>query len=82
MNHGQAFYLVDDREVVISEDIYICCDGGVSGGLGHPREYMTLTRGGENRCGYCSRLFIHVGHPDEAVIRETGILQPDVVAAA
>ncbi|WGF88163.1 zinc-finger domain-containing protein [Marinivivus vitaminiproducens] len=81
MNQGQEFFLVDDREVVISQDLYVCCDGG-TGALGHPREYMTLTRHGGNRCGYCSRLFLHAGHADEAMVREKGIPLPNVVAAA
>lgn len=69
-----AFYLVDDREVVLTSRLHVRCDGG-NGPLGHPVEYLTLEKGGEVVCKYCGRRYIHVGAPAAATIRERGTPQ-------
>jgi uncharacterized Zn-finger protein len=68
---GEEHFLVDGREVVIVPDTYVRCDGGV-GVLGHPREYMTLQRGGMVICKYCGRRYLHQSHPEAAQVRSTG----------
>jgi uncharacterized Zn-finger protein len=80
MNRGVAFYLLDGQEVAVSEDPYICCDGG-EGALGHPREYMTLADDVQVRCGYCSRLYLRPDHPDVERVRREGERLADIAAA-
>ena len=46
---SEEFLLVDDREVVITDAMYVRCDGG-NGPLGHPVEFMTLDNDAEP-CG-------------------------------
>ena len=65
------FYLVDDREVVLTADMHVSCDGG-NGPLGHPVEYMTLEKGGMTVCKYCGRKYVHLSHPDAETIKKTG----------
>jgi uncharacterized Zn-finger protein len=64
-------YLVDDREVVVTTDMHVRCDGG-NGALGHPIEYITLEPTGTARCKYCDRRFVHTTNPDAAVVRARG----------
>lgn len=72
MSHASdEFYIVDDRQVVITSRLNVACDGG-GGVLGHPVEYMTLKKNGEVTCPYCGRRYVHVTHPDCAWIRERG----------
>ena len=56
------FLTVEGREVVITESLYVRCDGG-DGGLGHPLEFMTLEKGGETMCKYCGRRYVHATAP-------------------
>ncbi len=67
----EEFLLVDDREVVITDAVYVRCDGG-SGPLGHPLEYMTLEKDAEIVCNYCGRRYIHATHPDAERLRLLG----------
>lgn len=53
----EEFLLVDDREVVITDQMHARCDGGP---MGHPTEFLTLEKGGVTRCKYCDRRYIHV----------------------
>ena len=53
---------IDGREVVVTDHLYVRCDGG-DGALGHPIEYLTLEKGGEAMCGYCGRRFVHQDAP-------------------
>ena len=64
----------DDREVVITDAVYVRCDGG-NGPLGHPLEYLTLEKDGEVVCGYCGRRFVHVDHAEAERIRASGTPQ-------
>jgi uncharacterized Zn-finger protein len=59
---ADLFLNVGGREVVITDLLYVRCDGG-EGPLGHPVEYMTLEKGGEARCKYCDRRFVHTSAP-------------------
>lgn len=65
---SEEVLLVDDREVVITDAMYVRCDGG-NGPLGHPLEYMTLERQGEVVCKYCGRRYVHVSHQEAEQIR-------------
>lgn len=65
------FYLVDDRQVVITPHLHTQCDGG-NEHLGHPVEYLTLEKGGQTICKYCDCRFVHTDHPDAATIRSQG----------
>jgi uncharacterized Zn-finger protein len=65
---SEEFLLVDDREVVITDAMYVRCDGG-NGPLGHPVEFMTLERDGEVVCKYCGRRYVQAGHPDAEKLR-------------
>ena len=58
---SEEVLLVDDREVVITDAMYVRCDGG-NGPLGHPVEFITLERDGEATCKYCGRRYVHAGH--------------------
>jgi uncharacterized Zn-finger protein len=71
---SEEFLLVDDREVVITDAMYVRCDGG-NGPLGHPLEFMTLEKDGEVVCKYCDRRYVHVSHPEIERIR--GSSRPD-----
>ncbi len=64
-------FLLRDREVVITGDLHVRCDGG-QGPLGHPREFMTLERGGEVVCKYCGRRFVHRSSAAAAAVRREG----------
>lgn len=64
-------FLLHDREVVITGDLHVRCDGG-QGALGHPREFMTLERGGEVTCKYCGRRFVHRSSPAAEAVRREG----------
>lgn len=64
-------FLLNDRDVVITGDRHVRCDGG-QGPLGHPREFMTLEHGGEAVCKYCGRRFVHRSSPAAEVVRRTG----------
>ncbi len=70
MGH-EEFFLVNDREVVVTDDVHVRCDGG-NGPLGHPVEYMTLEKGGEVTCKYCGRHYVHASRDDAADIRRRG----------
>ncbi len=65
------FYLVDDRQVVITSRLHTQCNGG-SDYLGHPVEYLTLEKGGETVCKYCDCRFIHASNPEAEMIRFRG----------
>jgi uncharacterized Zn-finger protein len=67
----ETFYLVDDREVVITPHDHVACDGG-GGALGHPIEYMTLGEKGEVICKYCGRRYLAVDHPEADTVRREG----------
>ncbi len=67
----EEFLLIDDREVVITDALYVRCDGG-AGPLGHPLEYMTLEKDREIVCIYCVRRYVHVSHPDAEGLRSRG----------
>mgnify|MGYP005838002607 CR=1 FL=1 len=69
------FFLVDDREVVLTPKLHVRCDGG-NGPLGHPVEFMTLEKGGQVVCKYCGRRYVHVSAPEAATVRERGTAQP------
>lgn len=69
---NEEIYLVDGEEIVITEQLHVQCDGG-GGPLGHPIEYMTLTKGGQTVCKYCSRRYVHKSHPYCANIRQSGM---------
>jgi uncharacterized Zn-finger protein len=71
MAEGEAFYLVDDREVVITRHDHVACDGG-GGALGHPIEYMTLAEKGEVICKYCGRRYLGSDHPEAATVEREG----------
>jgi uncharacterized Zn-finger protein len=71
---SEEFLLVDDREVVITDAMYVRCDGG-NGPLGHPLEFMTLEKDGEVVCKYCGRRYVHVSHSEIEKIRATS--RPD-----
>lgn len=71
MPAADEFYLVDDRQVVLTENKHVACDG-CGGALGHPIEYMTLAKTGEVTCPYCGRRYVHVTHAECATIRERG----------
>ncbi|MFW5679030.1 MAG: zinc-finger domain-containing protein [Pseudomonadota bacterium] len=76
----EEFYLVDDREVVVTDAWHVACDGG-GGALGHPVEYMTLEKGGEVVCKYCGRRYVHESHEAAARVRAEGVpYQPSVAA--
>ncbi len=79
MAHGEDFFLVNDREVVITRAWHVACDGG-GGALGHPVEYITLARGGQAVCKYCGRRYLHATHPEAAAVRAEG--QPYAPSAA
>jgi uncharacterized Zn-finger protein len=66
-----AFFLVDGREVVLTHDLHVRCDGG-NGPLGHPIEFMTVERGGEVVCKYCGRRYLHDSHLEAATVRAKG----------
>jgi uncharacterized Zn-finger protein len=66
-----AFFLVDGREVVLTRDLHVRCDGG-NGPLGHPVEFLTLERGGAAVCKYCGRRYLHDSHPEAAAVRARG----------
>jgi uncharacterized Zn-finger protein len=61
---GDERLLVDEREVVITPDMYVRCDGG-NGAMGHPVEFITLEWKGEAICKYCGRHWVH-GDSDKA----------------
>lgn len=67
----EEFLLVDDREVVITDAVYVRCDGG-NGPLGHPLEYLTLERHAEIVCGYCGRRYVHATNPEAERLRSLG----------
>jgi len=71
MADGEAFYLVDDREVVITSRHAVNCDGG-GGPLGHPIEYMTLGGKGQVICKYCGRRYLAHDHPEAETVRRNG----------
>jgi uncharacterized Zn-finger protein len=70
MGH-EEFFLMDDREVALTPDLHVRCDGG-NGPLGHPAVFMTLEKGGEITCKYCSRRFVHVSNGEAEAIRRNG----------
>jgi uncharacterized Zn-finger protein len=67
----EEFFLLADREVVITPHMHLHCDGGNST-LGHPRIFITLAKDGEVTCTYCGRRYVHVSCPAAAEIRKTG----------
>ena len=71
------FLNVDGREVVITDQLYVRCDGG-EGSLGHPVEYMTLEKGGETMCKYCGRRYVHTSAPAAKALHP----EPPVAPAA
>lgn len=71
MADDEAFYLVDDREVVLTDRHDVACDGG-GGPLGHPVEYLTLGDRGEVMCKYCGRRYLAMEHPEAETVRRDG----------
>lgn len=71
MADGEAFFLVDDREVVLTDHDHVACDGG-GGALGHPVEYMTLGDKGEVVCKYCGRRYLASTHAEAERVRRDG----------
>ena len=67
----EEFLLVEDREVVLTDAMYVVCDGG-NGPLGHPVEFMTLEKGGEVTCKYCGRRYVHAGSAEADTVRRSG----------
>lgn len=65
---SEQILLVDDREVVITDAMYVRCDGG-NGPLGHPVEFMTLEKDGQTICKYCGRRYVHTGSPEAEPLR-------------
>ena len=63
---SEEVLLVDDREVVLTDAMDVMCDGGP---LGHPREFMTLEKGGAVTCEYCGRRYVHLSSPEVERIR-------------
>jgi uncharacterized Zn-finger protein len=74
------FFLVDDREVVLTENRDVACDGG-GGPLGHPVEYMTLGAKGEVVCKYCGRRYLAAEHPEAQRVRHEGTTYAPPTAA-
>ncbi len=70
MGH-EEFFLLNDREVVLTDALHVRCDGG-NGPLGHPVEYMTLEKGGEVTCQYCGRRYVHISKAEVDAIRRQG----------
>ena len=68
---GEEWLLVDDREVVITPEMYVRCDGG-QGATGHPVEFITLERGGEAICKYCGRHWVLADNPKAEELRARG----------
>lgn len=68
---GVEVYLLDGEEVVITDQMYVQCDGG-AGLLGHPIEYLTLVKGGQVVCKYCDRRYVHKSHATCADVRKRG----------
>ena len=68
---SEEVLLVDDREVVITDAMFVRCDGG-NGPLGHPLEYMTLEKDRRVVCKYCGRRYVHVSSPEVARLRGNG----------
>jgi uncharacterized Zn-finger protein len=68
---GEERLLVEDREVVITPEVYVRCDGG-NPPSGHPIEYITLEKNGEAICKYCGRRFVHADNPEAGPLREQG----------
>ena len=71
MAENEAFFLVDDQEVVLTTATDVACDGG-GGALGHPVEYMTLGRKGEVVCKYCGRRYLAADGPRAEAVRRDG----------
>jgi uncharacterized Zn-finger protein len=71
MADGEAFYLVDDREVVLTSHENMVCDGG-GGPLGHPLEYMTFGGKAQVVCKYCGRRYLGADHPEAETVRRQG----------
>ncbi len=67
----EEFYLVDGEEVVLTDRMYVQCDGG-AGVLGHPLEYLTLEKGGQTICKYCDRRYVLKSLPEADAIRKAG----------
>jgi uncharacterized Zn-finger protein len=65
---SEEVLLVDDREVVITDSLYVRCDGG-NGPLGHPLEYITLEKDGDVVCKYCGRRYVLASNPVAAELR-------------
>jgi uncharacterized Zn-finger protein len=63
-------YLLDEREVVLTQAWAVRCDG--NGLLGHPVEFITLAPRGEAVCKYCGRRFVHVSSPVAETVRARG----------
>ena len=68
---GETWLMVDDREVVITPEMYVRCDGG-NGPAGHPIVFITLERGGEAVCKYCGRRFVLADNPEAGDLRARG----------
>lgn len=64
----EEVFQVNGREVVVTDAMYVRCDGG-NGPLGHPVEFMTLEKEGDIVCKYCGRRYVHVSHHDAEALR-------------
>ncbi len=63
-------FLVNDREVVLTTQRHVRCDG--DGPLGHPREFMTLENAEEVVCKYCGRRFVRADSAAAETVRRQG----------
>lgn len=61
------------NEIVLSDKSRVACDGGL---LGHPRIFLTLPKGGQVVCPYCSRSFVHVNAPEVRAAHPTAHSAP------
>ena len=68
---AEEFLLVDDREVVLTPELHVRCDGA-TGALGHPVEFITLEMGGQAMCKYCGRRYVHKSHPEAEALAARG----------
>jgi uncharacterized Zn-finger protein len=76
---ADEWLLVDDREVVITPEMYVHCNGGDGGG-GHPYSSITLEHGLEAVCKYCGRRWVNAANPEAGELRARGRPYPAMAA--
>ncbi len=77
----EEWLMVDDREVVITPEMYVHCNGGDGGG-GHPYSSITLEHGLEAVCKYCGRRWVNAANPEADELRARGRPYPGTTAPA